>query len=371
MINYITFLREMFTIKNGCSSKISVHQGRRFVLKTNMNEWIKSLINKKERSIVPLATYPAIEITGQKITDVVKSGQAQYECIKAMSERFPSEAAVMVMDLSVEAEAFGSPVEFSDTDIPTVKSNIVSDRESVDALKVPAIGTKRTGEYVEAARLASLHITDRPVFGGTIGPYTLAGRLFDITNIMMAVMLEPEIIHSLLSKCTSFLIDYIQAFKDEGANGVIMAEPAAGLLSPVQCTEFSSCYIKQVVEAVQDDTFIIILHNCGNTEKLVPSMLSTGCAGFHFGNAVDMTKIMPQVPRDRLAFGNIDPAGIIKTGPAETIREKTLELLQKTGEFENFVLSSGCDVPPGTPLENIQALYDALTEYNRKVRMAI
>ena len=38
--------------------------------------------------------------------DIVTNGRAQYECMKAISKEFPSTAAVTVMDLSVEAEAF-------------------------------------------------------------------------------------------------------------------------------------------------------------------------------------------------------------------------------------------------------------------------
>jgi hypothetical protein len=65
-----------------------------------------------------------------------------------------------------------------------------------------------------------------------------------------------------------------------------------------------------------------------------------------------------------LVFGNLDPVGVIKNGTPETIRIKTLELLNKTASYKNFILSSGCDVPPGTKLENIDALFNALNEYN-------
>jgi uroporphyrinogen decarboxylase len=63
------------------------------------------------------------------------------------------------------------------------------------------------------------------VFGGHIGPFSLAGRLFDLTEILMAVRLEPDIIHILLDKCTCFLIEYAKTFKKKGANGIFIAEP--------------------------------------------------------------------------------------------------------------------------------------------------
>lgn len=336
-------------------------------MKQNMNQWIYDISNSFERESMPIIACPGSEMIGCEIIDLVTKGKAQYEAMHALSSWSPSIAAMTIMDLSVEAEAFGSKVEYYKDDTPTISSRLVSDLDSVKELKIPKIGEGRTGEYIKAVELTSKNIKDRPVFGGMIGPYSLAGRLFDITEIMIEAMLEPETVHILLEKSTSFLIEFAKAFKQAGANGVIMAEPAAGLLSPEQCHEFSSVYVKKIVDAVQDDRFMVILHNCGNVEKLVPTMLSTGAMGYHFGNSADMKTIMPQIPWGKLAFGNIDPAGILKNGTKEMVREKTLQLLNETAIYKNFVLSTGCDVPPGTPLQNVQEFYDTLDEFNKTI----
>jgi uroporphyrinogen decarboxylase len=94
-------------------------------------------------------------------------------------------------------------------------------------------------------------------------------------------------------------------------------------------------------------------------------MLGTGAAGFHFGNAVDMCEILPQVPQNRVVFGNLDPAGVIKNSSPEIIKAKTKELLTRTSPYNNFVISSGCDIPPGTSIENIDAFFEAIAEYNK------
>jgi uroporphyrinogen decarboxylase len=330
----------------------------------NMKEWVNNLSASKKRAALPIMTYPGLKMVNKGIMDVITDGDNQFACIEALAREYPSAAAVTIMDLSVEAEAFGSPILYSKNDVPTVTSRIVGDMETTKALKVPEIGDGRTSVYLKAAKLAAENIKDRPVFGGHIGPFSLAGRLFDMTEIMVALMLEPETVHTLLEKCTNFLVKYAKAFKETGANGIIMAEPAAGLLSPDMCEEFSSRYIKRIVEAVQDDNFMIILHNCGNTKNLVTSMLSTGAMGFHFGNSVNMLDILPQIPLDRLAFGNIDPASVFKIGTAEEMKSKVWDLLDKTKNYKNFVLSSGCDVPPGTPIENVEAFYETLEKAN-------
>jgi uroporphyrinogen decarboxylase len=269
-----------------------------------------------------------------------------------------------MMALYVEAEALGSEINYSQNEIPSVSKRLIDSFGSVVNFIIPQIGAGKTGEHLKAARLSLESITDYPVFAGIIGPFSLAGRLYDVTEIMTGILIEPDGSHELLKICTDFLKKYVRAFKDAGCHGVIIAEPAAGLLAEKECDEFSSYYVRQLVNCVQDENFIVILHNCGNTVGLVDSMVSTGSLGLHFGNAVDILDILPQVPSDRLVFGNLDPVGIIKNGTPDKIRIKTLELLNKTAVYPNFILSSGCDIPPGTKLENIDAIFNALDEYN-------
>jgi uroporphyrinogen decarboxylase len=333
-------------------------------MKKNMIEWKNSIIDSEEIKAMPIMTYPGLNILGETVLEMVTNGEVQYRSIKALTERYTIVASATVMALYVEAEAFGSEIKYSQNEIPTVSKRLINSFDSLVSLKIPEIGEGKTCEHLKAAKLAAENITDRPVFGGIIGPYSLAGRLYDITEMMTTILLEPKGSRELLQVCTDFLKKYAQAFKDAGCNGVIIAEPAAGLLAEKECNEFSSTYVKQIVDLVQDESFIVILHNCGNTVTLVNSMVSTGSACFHFGNSVDMVDILPYIPSDRLVFGNLDPVGVIKDGNPETIRAKTLELLNKTASFKNFVLSTGCDVPPGTKLENIDALFNALNEYN-------
>jgi uroporphyrinogen decarboxylase len=95
-------------------------------------------------------------------------------------------------------------------------------------------------------------------------------------------------------------------------------------------------------------------------------MLETGALGYHFGNKIDMLMALNDCPSDVLVMGNLDPVAIFKSATPETVRSTVLELLNATANHPNFVLSSGCDVPPHTPHENIEAFYKALEEYNNK-----
>ena len=95
-------------------------------------------------------------------------------------------------------------------------------------------------------------------------------------------------------------------------------------------------------------------------------MLATGAHAYHFGNAVSMTDTLAECPPDVLVMGNIDPVGVLRMLPPEQVKRQTRELLEQTAGYPNFVLSTGCDVPPHVPLANIEAYYEALDEFNSR-----
>ncbi len=339
-------------------------------MKSDMKQWVRALIESEAVAAMPVMTYPGLALAGETLTALIGDGEAQARCVKALAARYPTAAAVTVMDLSMEAEAFGSAIRFSDTEVPTVTGHVVATLEEARALPVPAVGTARTGVSLKSAEILSREVTDRPVLGGVIGPVSLVCRLMEMTPMMMSMRRSPETLATLLGKATEFLTAYAKAFKAAGANGVIVAEPVAGLLSPKQCDEHSSRWLKAIVDAVQDDGFLVVLHNCGSTVPLVPSMVSTGAGAFHFGNAVPMTEILPQVPADRLACGNINPSGTFCIGTPEKMEAEVSALLASMEPYPNFVLSSGCDVPPGTPVENVDAFFRTLVSHNASRRAA-
>ena len=330
----------------------------------SMNKWQQEVIRGKSRIAIPIMTHPGIELIGKSVEDAVKNGEIHARAIKALSDKYPSAAATVIMDLTVEAEAFGAAIAFAPEEVPSVVGRLLSDLSAVEALQVPDLTAARVPEYLKANKLAKELITDKPVLGGCIGPYSLAGRLYDITEFMMSIYTEPDTAMLLLEKCTEFITKYIKAIKEIGINGIIIAEPAAGLLSDEDASMFSSEYVKRIIDEVQDDDFMVVLHNCGNTGQCTPSMVMTGAKGLHFGNKIEMLDALKEVPADVLAMGNLDPVSVLRQETPAGVAKATKELLEATKGYDNFVLSSGCDAPPGVPFENVEAFYNALAEYN-------
>lgn len=332
-------------------------------MKLNMKNWLNDMLEADVKKAMPVLSFPSISLMGISVVDLISNSEKQAMGMKLIADKCDTAASVSMMDLSVEAEAFGAQIRVSGDEVPTVIGKLIEDEADAKALKVPEVGAGRTGLYIEAIGKASRQILDRPVFAGVIGPFSLAGRLMDMTEIMINCQVEPDMVHETLRKTTQFIIAYIKAYKAIGANGVVLAEPAAGLLSPKLIAEFSSKYVQEIVSAVQDDNFILVYHNCGNTIPLIDSILTVGAAAYHFGNAIKMSEMLKLIPSDTIAFGNVDPANQFRNGTPVSVREATLNIMKDCCQHKNFVISSGCDIPPLSSWENIDAFFDAVKDF--------
>jgi len=330
----------------------------------NMKQWTAEMIASPKKSSMPILSFPCIQLMGITVRELISSSDLQAKGMKAVADRVPSSAAVSLMDLSVEAECFGSTIRFSDDEVPTVIGTVVTDPEDAEKLEIPEIGACRTGIYIEAIDKAVELITDRPVLAGIIGPFSLAGRLMDVSEAMVLCYDEPEMVHTVLEKATAFSIEYCKAYKNAGANGVVIAEPLAGLMSPALAEEVSHGYVKKIVDAVQDDSFAVIYHNCGdNVARMVKDIYKIGAMGYHFGNAIRMADVLPDAPGDVLVMGNISPVDYFRNGSPDSMKAAVPALIDECGKYPNFIISSGCDIPPLSPWENIDAYFTAVTEY--------
>ncbi|NLD44719.1 MAG: methyltransferase/corrinoid binding protein, partial [Chloroflexi bacterium] len=102
----------------------------------------------------------------------------------------------------------------------------------------------------------------------------------------------------------------------------------------------------------------VVMHICGRALPLVPDVAALGCDVMDIDAPVDPAAALAASGRMALR-GNIDPAGVLLYGTPELVEEKVRAALAAAGRQGRFILSSGCDVPPDTPPENIAALVRA------------
>ncbi|MFH1512557.1 MAG: uroporphyrinogen decarboxylase family protein [Bacillota bacterium] len=318
-----------------------------------------------QKRALPILSFPAAQKLKVSVGELVQSAEMQAQAMALVARETNTVAAVGLMDLSVEAEAFGASIRFAENEVPAVTGRLVDGAEAADALKVPSLNKGRAPLYADAVKRAKAFIHDKPVLAGAIGPYSLAGRLMDVTEIFYACFDEPETVHTVLNKAAEYIIAYCNAFKAAGADGVVMAEPLAGLLNPIMAEEFSASYVARILHAVQTEDFPVIYHNCGGAAvQMLPKLFEIRAAAYHFGNAVDMGEILSKAPADALCMGNIDPAGLFAGGTPQDMRAAVRALMERCGRYPNFLISSGCDIPAHASWANIGAFFDAVAETN-------
>lgn len=324
-----------------------------------MKQKVIELLKHKNKTI-PILSFPSTQLLGITVRELISSADMQAEGMQAIAEKCNVGAALNMMDLSVEAEAFGAKIRFYDDDVPAVEKGIIDDIADAQRIIVPEIGAGRTQICIDGIKKAKERITDIPVFCGVIGPYSLAGRLFDMTELMMECFDSPDDVKILLSKATEFIIKYIKAFKVVGADGVIMAEPAAGLLSPSLAQEFSMPFVQQIFNEVNSDDFVVCYHNCGNAAGDMLDMIALLNADIiHLGNAINLRKALEVLPKEKIVMGNVNPV-LFRTGTPDDIIDDVHRVSDECSMYENFMISTGCDVPAASKWENINAYFTAV-----------
>jgi uroporphyrinogen decarboxylase len=311
---------------------------------------------------MPIASFPGAQLTGATVWQMASDSAAQTEAVLALHERFRTRVLLTCMDLSAEAEAFGATLQTSDDEVPTVRGRQVSSEEDAARLPVPDVGTARTAVQPEVVCRLVAHAPGTPVLAGVTGPFSLAARLLGVSEALLLTHDRPDLVHTVTEKCAAFLTRYVIALRDAGAQGVFMAEPTAGLISPQALAQFSAPYVRAIAGATAAPGFTVLLHNCGAKPAHLPALLTSGVRALHFGAPMDLTAALAAAPPDTLVFGNLDPAGVFLTGTPESVAEHVRQRLAQVGHHPNFVLSSGCDLPCRTPLANLAAFFAATSD---------
>jgi uroporphyrinogen decarboxylase len=75
---------------------------------------------------------------------------------------------------------------------------------------------------------------------------------------------------------------------------------------------------------------------------------------------VNLPEACNTLDNDTVLIGNIDPVSVLTFGDAASVKQKSLELVNSMNGQENFILSSGCDVPQFAPIDNIRAMISVI-----------
>jgi uroporphyrinogen decarboxylase len=317
---------------------------------------LSQLTQKLDRSpVIPLMGYPGVALNGTNVKQNLFNHKTHFHTLDQLIKRFELDGIFFFMDLTLEAGAFGLPVDFPTTDVPTVTHHPVKSWEDIQKLaKIDILSDARVNSFIETMHLMKSSI-DTVNAGYITGPFTLAGLLMGASEIAIGTLTQEQLVKDILSFCTENIIKYATALHKAGADAIAILEPTAMIVSPEQFFPFSGEYINQITAECEVD---MILHICGDTNHLIKEMLRTNVSGFSLDYMMDFATLKASIPEDFFLIGNIEPVGVIKELDVPAVQEAVLSLKSDMQDRKNFIISTGCDLPVDTPLENIQAFVE-------------
>lgn len=323
--------------------------------KGNQMKLVEWLREAEKPWVAPLMGYPGARMTGTTLQVNVQDAEFHAESILKLHETFSPDCIFPMMDLAVEAGAMGLPIRFGENESPTVECHPVKSKEDLRLLEATdAFADKRLASFVETTRVLRQTI-DTALGTYVTGPFTLAGLMMGATQAAVATLRNPALLHQVLMFASEVIIGYAERLEEAGADMIVILEPTAVMLSPKAFGEFSGRYVANMVERIGVTP---ILHVCGNTTPLIGEMCKTGVEGLSLDAVVDFPGIARTIPSDVALIGNINPVSVMASGKPEDVRREVRRLVDGMKPYPNFILSTGCDLPFETPIENIRAFMD-------------
>ncbi len=261
-------------------------------------------------------------------------------------------------DLSAEAEACGCAVNMPEDALPSVTSHPVHSRQDLASLRLPdPYQDGRLKVFIEATRLFSRRFQLLAIAAAT-GPFTLAAELMGAEDIARKTYKDPELVQETMEFALEVVQRQSKALIKAGADVIALGEPTASLLSGRGFARFVLPFLQRLVAGLSRP---VPLHIYGNANHLVELMGKSGAQALSLDAPTDLKKAKELVPPGVVLYGNISPVEVMMQ-PAEEVRAASKRLLQEMAQVPDFILGSGCDLPVGTPLENIAAMMAAVKE---------
>jgi len=334
----------------------------------SLYDWASQAYDNNRRLVAPLVGFPGCTLVKTTIKVAQQNHGVHFECINALAELLKPDIAFILMDLSVEANALGLPVRFPIDQSSSVEHHPIENLDDLEPYRrINILQDARVQSYIKTIEMMSMGLArDMLKCAYVVGPVTLVGLMETAERVALDSILEPDRLHVLCSFATKIIQKYALAMINAGADIICILEPSAAILGPKEFRTFSGNYVSHIIESYKYGNVETVYHTCGNTMHLIKEMASTGVAALSLDSpesGIDMAEAAKLVPYDVVVMGNISPTHVVKDGSPEQVKNAVTELLEKMRRFPNFILSTGCDLPPETPVENLVAFMQAARDF--------
>ncbi len=278
--------------------------------------------------------------------------------------RFGMDAAILFSDILVIPQAMQIEVQMKPDFGPYLPNPICSQKD-VDRVLVPDVYEEL--DYVMQAIAATKEkLQDEiPLIGFAGSPWTIlcycvqgqGSKTFDKAKEFCFT--QPQAAHNLLQKITDTTISYLKAKVNAGVNAVQVFDSWGGMLSPHDYKEFSWAYIQQIIDALKEETQVIVFGK--GCWFALSDMAKSGAAALGVDWTCSAQNARYLTGGKITLQGNFDPARLLS--PPEVIKKMVTQMINEFGK-DQYVVNLGHGILPNVPVENAKAFIDAVKEYN-------
>jgi len=309
----------------------------------------------------------AAHFIGQPLSKYYLDHQVLVNANLAVYEAFHLDIVQVISDPYREASDLGVSIEFPPDGLPVARVPLIAEPTDLKRLKpVKPEQGQRMSDRLQAITLLKQKVGGEvPILGWVEGALAAAATFRGVHHLLMDMIDRPEWVHELLEILVQVEIEFAKAQIEAGADIIGLGDAIASQISPSMYETFAWPYEKQIFQAVKAMGAIARLHICGNTSAIVSQMAATGADIVDLDWMVDFGKAAAICNDDPVLCGNFDPVTIMLQGIPPQVRAATLTCLRTGGK--RCISMAGCEIPDGTPPENLLAQANALKEFGATV----
>ncbi|MGD2079879.1 MAG: uroporphyrinogen decarboxylase family protein [Nitrospirota bacterium] len=303
---------------------------------------------------------------GYKFAQVHLDARQMAETAATTNKLFGFDCCVMPFDLCVEAEALGCEINTyphsEDLLYPTIKEKIIHGEAEMD-IQVPTdIAEKgRVPLLREAVGLAKKDLGDRvPVGTYVLGPFTLAGQVMELNDLLKLSFKKPDKVNALMEKLSAVIVQVAREFEKAGVDYITVREMGAtsDVLSPRAFKGLILPHLKAIFSEIKAPS---VLHICGKTNDIVGFMVESGAGAISVDQKNDVADTRKKLGPGALVFGNYDPYNVLVSGNEDLVRET----IGKCLDDGVSAVWPGCDIWPTVPAANFRAMMETVRSYGK------
>ena len=282
--------------------------------------------------------------------------EANLRCI----EHFGFDQVSAISDPFRETQGFGAPIQYVSDGVPRCPEPPLEHDRDFAKLPTPAPhSSERMLDRVRAVEAfkASCH-RERSILGWVEGPAAEAADLRTPTHFLMDLVLDPGYAAELMDLCVDVGIAFGRAQFDAGADTMGVGDAIASQVSAGVYRETIFPREQRLFDALHEAGGLIRLHICGDITHLLPHVAELHADIIDLDWQVDMAQAREILGPQRVLCGNIDPAQAILRGTPEGIRSAIRGIYETVGA--PYMAGAGCEIPSGTPPDNLAALCEPI-----------